>query len=112
MAAPAEGVNPPGIGSTGKRPLLVVPEAQRQRECARAEANAAYERGRFREKLVVLGIMVFWNLVGLWLMGMGMAATELGRGQALMAAGFSLGYGGMALTLLLYLVRMLERSEF
>jgi uncharacterized membrane protein len=92
-------------------PLLVIPEAQRQRELKRAEAHAAYERQRWREKLVILVIIAFWNLVGLWVIGMSMATTDPVRGEALMVLGTSLGYGGMALSLLLYLVRLAGRGE-
>jgi hypothetical protein len=92
-------------------PLLVIPETQQLRELKRAEAHAAYERQRWREKLVILVIIAFWNLVGLWVIGMSMATTDPVRGEALMVLGTFLGYGGMALSLLLYLVRLAGRGE-
>jgi hypothetical protein len=42
---------------------------------------------------------------------MSMATTDPVRGEALMVLGTFLGYGGMALSLLLYLVRLAGRGE-
>ncbi len=92
-------------------PLVTISTRQRDAEIRRAAELEAWERGQRRGKLVVLLLCVGWNVVGLAIMGLGMAETNPQRAMGLFALGPFVGYAGMGVTLLFYFLRLAERGD-
>lgn len=92
-------------------PLVTISARQREAELRRAAEREAWERSHRRGKLMVLGLCVGWNLVGIMIMGFGMADSDPARAMGLFALGPFVGYGGMAVTALVYFIRLAERGD-
>lgn len=92
-------------------PLLVISPRQRQAELARAAQAEDWERRHRRENLVVLLLCVAWNVIGLVIMGLSMMSADVQRAQGWFAVGAFVGYGGMAVTLLVRFVHLAERGD-
>jgi hypothetical protein len=92
-------------------PLLTITEQQREAERRRAEELAAGDRMRRREKVIVLLICVAWNVAGVAIMARAMASLDPDVSAALWALGPFVGYGGMGLTLLGYVVYLTEQGD-
>lgn len=92
-------------------PLVTISPRQRNAEIRRAAELEAWERSHRRGKLVVLLLCVIWNLVGMAIMGVGMADSNPDRALGLFALGPFVGYTGMGLTLLVYFIRIAERGD-
>ncbi|MFN2315823.1 MAG: hypothetical protein ABR551_11065 [Gemmatimonadales bacterium] len=92
-------------------PLVTISPRQREAEIRRAAENEAWERAHRRGKLVVLLLCLGWNLVGMVIMGLGMADSNPERAMGLFALGPFIGYTGMGVTLLFYFIRLSERGD-
>lgn len=92
-------------------PLVTISPRQRDAEIRRATELAAWERSHRRGKLVVLLLCVGWNVIGLAIMGLGMAETDPERAIGLFALGPFVGYAGLGVTLLFYFLRLAERGD-
>lgn len=93
-------------------PILVIPEHQRRAEIARAERSEELDRRIRREWLVLLLMIGGWNLLGLAVVGLGMANSNQEQGGQLVVVGLFLGNGGVLITILFRVLRMMERGYF
>jgi hypothetical protein len=89
-------------------PIVVLSEARRRDEIARADRSEALDRRHRRVWWRMLAGIVGWNLVGMTLIGFGLATTDGEVGAQLMVAGLSGGYIGMLGTLFFQVLGMME----
>lgn len=92
-------------------PLLTITDSQRDAEIARAAELAAVERMIWRERLVVLLLVMAWQVAGLGFMVWAMASRDPVRAQGMWVLGPAIGWVGAGLTLLAYYVRLNERGD-
>jgi hypothetical protein len=89
-------------------PIVVLSEARRRDEVARADRSEALDRRHRRVWWKMLAGIVGWNLVGMTLIGFGLATTDAEAGGRWLVAGLSVGYIGMVGTLFFQVLGMME----